>query len=158
MNEGDFLNSLHKSKSSMRTIVLSLLFIFFHFTHFAQIAISGVIINESDQTPIIGASILEQGTNNGTISDVEGKFQLTVTVTANANLEISYLGYETKIVEIAGQTQIEILLSEEAQTLEGVVVTAFGIEKEKKALEDRWGRKVNLRFIQEVTGGDPVSE
>lgn len=114
----------------MKIILLSLLFSFSYFTHFAQITIKGTIINEGDETSIIGASILEQGTDNGTISDVEGKFQLTVA--ENARLEISYLGYEAKVVEVAGQTQLEILLSEEAQTLEGVIVTAFGIEKEKK--------------------------
>ncbi|MEM6698176.1 MAG: TonB-dependent receptor plug domain-containing protein, partial [Bacteroidota bacterium] len=115
----------------MKITLLSLLSTILYFSPLAQITVNGTILNASDQTPIIGASILEQDTGNGTISDVEGRFQLEVA--EDASLSISYLGYEPKVVEVLGQTRLEILLSEKAQTLEGVVVTAFGIEKEKKA-------------------------
>ena len=97
-----------------------------------DIIIKGTINDESGQ-PLPGANILEKGTTNGTQSDFDGNFSLTVT-DPNATLIISYIGFLTNEVALNGQTSLTIALVEDAASLEEVVVTALGIKKEKRGL------------------------
>ena len=88
-------------------------------------SISGTVKDETGE-PIIGASILEKGTTNGTISDFNGNFSLTTT--HEAILIISYLGYKTQEIKITS-TPITITLKEDTETLEEVIVVGFGTQK-----------------------------
>ncbi len=81
--------------------------------------------------PIIGASVMEKGTSNGTITDMDGKFSLNVR--SGATLVISYVGYKAKEVK-ASQSSLNIVLEEDSKMLSEVVVTALGIKRERKAL------------------------
>lgn len=81
--------------------------------------------------PIIGASVMEKGTSNGTITDLDGKFSLNVR--SGATLVISYVGYKPKEVK-ASQSSLNIVLEEDSKMLSEVVVTALGIKRERKAL------------------------
>ena len=81
---------------------------------------------------LIGASISEKGTANGTVSDVSGNYNLTVD--ANAVLEISYIGYLPKEEKVNGRQVVNVTLSEDAHALQEVVVTALGIKRDRKAL------------------------
>ena len=94
-------------------------------------SISGVV-TDSDGLPLIGASILEQGTNNGTITDVDGKYQLDL-LNSNATLEISYIGFVTQEIPVESRTTIDVTLVQ-GTTLDEVVVTALGINREERAL------------------------
>ena len=86
----------------------------------------------SDATgPIIGASVVEKGTANGTITDLDGNFSLNVK--AGATLVVSYVGYKSEEVK-AGKGPLNITLKEDAKALDEVVVTALGIKRERKAL------------------------
>lgn len=86
----------------------------------------------SDATgPIIGASVVEKGTANGTITDLDGNFSLNVK--AGATLVVSYVGYKSEEVK-AGRGPLNITLKEDAKALDEVVVTALGIKRERKAL------------------------
>ena len=86
----------------------------------------------SDATgPIIGASVVEKGTANGTITDLDGNFNLNVK--AGATLVGSYVGYKSEEVK-AGRGPLNITLKEDAKALDEVVVTALGIKRERKAL------------------------
>ena len=86
----------------------------------------------SDATgPIIGASVVEKGTANGTITDLDGNFNLNVK--AGATLVVSYVGYKSEEVK-AGRGPLNITLKEDAKALDEVVVTALGIKRERKAL------------------------
>lgn len=88
--------------------------------------ISGLVLSKVDNEPIIGATIVEIGNNsNGTISDFEGKFILSVN--ENANLSISYIGFNT--VTIKAQPNLKILLSESSEILDEVVVTGYTTQK-----------------------------
>ncbi|WP_300724564.1 SusC/RagA family TonB-linked outer membrane protein [uncultured Bacteroides sp.] len=80
---------------------------------------------------IIGASIVEKGTTNGTITDLDGNF--TLNVKPGAILEISYVGYKTQEVKV-GKGPINITLVEDSKMLNEVVVTALGIKRDRKAL------------------------
>nr|WP_321375270.1 SusC/RagA family TonB-linked outer membrane protein [uncultured Bacteroides sp.] len=81
--------------------------------------------------PIIGASVIEKGTTNGIITDVDGKFSLNVQ--PGVTLVISCIGYKSKEIK-TGHGSINIVLEEDSKLLSEVVVTALGIKRERKAL------------------------
>lgn len=85
--------------------------------------------------PLIGASVIEKGTNNGVITDVDGNF--TLTVPADATLSIAYMGYATREIHLAKrkkQGDLRVTLREDSQQLKEVGVTAMGIKKDTKRL------------------------
>ncbi|MDD4589091.1 MAG: TonB-dependent receptor [Parabacteroides sp.] len=88
--------------------------------------IKGIIADESGE-PIIGANIIEKGTQNGTISDADGHF--TLEIKNNATLIISFIGYKTKEFVVGNVSSINIKLSEDTETLSEVVVVGYGVQK-----------------------------
>lgn len=95
--------------------------------------VEGVVLNETDGQPLIGVSIVEVGTQNGTITDANGAFELTV-ASPNAQLAISYLGFLTQTIAVDGRSEISVSLVEDVAALEEVVVTALGVERSERAL------------------------
>lgn len=93
--------------------------------------ISGTITDAKGE-PIIGANVVEKGSTNGTITDIDGKFSLSVP--NKAVLVISYIGYAGKEIQVGEQSTINVILSEDTELLEEVVVTALGIKRSEKAL------------------------
>lgn len=92
--------------------------------------VNGVVVDESG-LPIIGANVLEAGSqSNGTITDLDGKFQLVLSK-ENASLLFSYIGYTTIEKKVNGNTVFEIVLKEDRQTLDEVVVVGYGVQKKK---------------------------
>lgn len=73
--------------------------------------------------PIIGASVVEVGSTNGTITDFDGQF--TLSVDENGKLKISFVGYKTEIINLKGQTSLKIKLKEDSEMLEEVVITGY---------------------------------
>ncbi len=94
-----------------------------------ELEVSGIITNEAGE-PLPGTSIVEKGTVNGTQSDFDGNFSITVT-NSDAILVISYIGYATKEVIIGNQTQINVQLLSDAANLEEVVVVGYGTQRKK---------------------------
>ncbi len=92
-----------------------------------QQSIIGVVVDQNDQ-PLPGASIVEKGTVNGTQTDFDGKFSLTTT-TENIVLVVSYIGYKTKEISINENTDLSIILEEDAANLDEVVVVGYGTQK-----------------------------
>ena len=88
--------------------------------------ITGVVVDSKGE-PIIGANVVEKGTQNGTITDFDGKFILEVS--DNATLQFSYIGFMPTTVAIAGQTSLNVRLKEDTQALEEVVVVGYGTQK-----------------------------
>lgn len=88
--------------------------------------ITGTIVDASG-IPVIGANVMVKGTSNGTITDMNGHF--TLDVPKDAVLEVSYIGYTTQIVKVAGQKSLSIMLKEDTQNLEEVVVVGYGTMK-----------------------------
>lgn len=93
--------------------------------------ISGKVTDNNGE-PIIGANVVEKGSSNGTITNIDGTF--TLSVPSNATLVISYIGYVKKEIPVGKNEVFNIRLAEDTQNLEEVVVTAFGIKREEKAL------------------------
>lgn len=110
----------------MKTYLLVLVSIFLPVIAFAQKAITGQVLDNLDE-PIIGASVLEKGTSNGTITDLDGNFNLTVS--PQATLVISYIGYATQEIPVAGKSSFKVILKEDTEQLEEVVVVGYGVQK-----------------------------
>lgn len=91
----------------MRTCLVVFISIFLPVIAFAQKAISGKVLDNLNE-PIIGASVLEKGTTNGTITDIDGNFNLTVS--ENAILAISYIGYASQEIAVSGRTDFKTLI------------------------------------------------
>ena len=118
-------------------------------TQQAKKAITGTVVDATGEA-IIGANIVEHGTTNGTITDLDGKF--TLNVSPNATLIISYIGYIEQSLTVGNQTNLAISLKEDSQNLEEVVVVGYGTQK-----------KVNLSGsvasvnIAELTESRPIT-
>lgn len=94
-----------------------------------QFSITGTVVDKKLNEPIIGASILVKGTSNGTITDLDGKFELKG-VAKESTIEVSYIGYLSHTLIFNGtQNSFKIELSEDTQTLDEVVVVGFGTQK-----------------------------
>ncbi|WP_129595293.1 SusC/RagA family TonB-linked outer membrane protein [Seramator thermalis] len=89
--------------------------------------IMGNIVDSNGQ-PIIGATVMVKGTSSGTVSDMDGNFTLS-DVPEDAVLQISYIGYATQEIPVAGKTSFGVVLQEEAQALEELVVVGYGVQK-----------------------------
>lgn len=86
------------------------------------------IVRDINGEPLIGVNVLVEGTNQGTSTDFEGRFQLE-DISENAMLTVSYIGYKTQKIKLNGETSIEITLLEDSQTLDEVVVVGYGSQK-----------------------------
>nr|WP_299071888.1 TonB-dependent receptor [uncultured Allomuricauda sp.] len=93
-----------------------------------QLTITGLVADK-DGVPLLGASILEKATTNGTQTDFDGNFELEVSG-SNATLVVSYIGFATKEIPLNGETNLNITLQESASSLEEVVIIGYGSQKE----------------------------
>lgn len=91
--------------------------------------IKGQVVDK-DGIPIIGANIMEKGTTNGTITDLDGNFTLSVSSTS-AVLVVSYIGYVSQEIEVGNAQSLNIVLKEDTETLDEVVVVGYGTQKKK---------------------------
>ncbi|WP_303644119.1 SusC/RagA family TonB-linked outer membrane protein, partial [uncultured Parabacteroides sp.] len=90
--------------------------------------ITGVIKDQSGE-PVIGANIVEKGTTNGTITDINGQYSLEVS--SNSILVVSYIGYITQEIPVGNSNTLDVLLKEDTETLDEVIVIGYGTTKRK---------------------------
>ena len=100
-----------------------LLFLGFEARGQEVVTVSGVVTDEEHQ-PLVGASILQEGTLNGTTASMEGKF--SISVPENAVLVVYYIGYETQRVHVRGKRHIDVVLKEDMRLLDDVTVIGYG--------------------------------
>lgn len=92
--------------------------------------VSGKVISQVDNEPLIGVSVVQKGTTNGTLTDVDGNFDLKIS--SDCTLEITYVGFIAQQVNAKpGDSNIQIVLKENAQMLDEVVVMGYGVQKKK---------------------------
>ena len=91
-----------------------------------QKSITGTVLDENGE-PVIGANVLEKGTTNGTITDLDGKFVLDVP--SNATLQISFIGYTEQNVKVGAKNSFNITMKEDSQLLDELVVVGYGVMK-----------------------------
>lgn len=93
--------------------------------------ITGVVVDATGE-PVIGASVLEVGTTNGTITDVDGNF--TIQVPVGAKLDVSYIGYKTQQIVVGVPNIYKVVLKEDAEMLDEVVVTGYGMSQKRSLM------------------------
>jgi TonB-linked SusC/RagA family outer membrane protein len=112
--------------------------------------VSGTVVDMQDE-PVTGASVVEKGANNGTTTGLKGEFSLTVS--DNAILKISYLGFETQELALNGQTHIHVILKEDTQMLDEVVVVGYSTIKRENltgAVSQIRGERLENRSVTNV--------
>lgn len=102
------------------------------------IKVTGVV-TDSDNLPIPGVSIIEKGTMNGTVSDFDGKYVITVS-SSEAVLVFSFIGYNTEEAIVGSRSVVDMLLLEDVKSLEEVVVVGYGVQKKS----DVTGAMINV--------------
>jgi len=149
---GMYAVSIEKNKSATTLNEVSL----------QTVEVSGTIL-DGENNPLLGASIVEKGTTNGTQADFDGNFSLSVT-DQNAVLVVSYIGFATKEVALNGQTNITVVLELDAQGLDEVIVVGYGTAKRKNItgavervnLEDSpIALSSNTSVLQSIRGATP---
>ena len=114
---------------NMRAFLLSLLAVISLSVSAQNVTVKGTVTDKTGET-VIGASVVQKGnTSNGTITDIDGNFSLSVP--SNATLVISYVGMTTQEIAVKGQKTINVVLADDAQALEEVVVIGYGTAKKK---------------------------
>lgn len=142
-----------KHKSSLLLILTMCLFQSFVLS--AQTStVTGTVSSEKDGMPLPGVNVIEKGTNNGSVTDMDGKF--SIDVGPNAILTFSSLGYTQQEQGVNGQSIINISLQEDLESLDEVVVTALNISRDKKSLgyatQEVDGEDINITNNQNVIG------
>lgn len=111
--------------------ILAFVFLLLTSTVSAQTqTIKGTIVDASSE-PIIGASVLVEGTTNGSITDLDGNFTL-MNVPSTGKLVVSFVGYQTQTVDIKGQTVFKLVLQEDSKLIDEVVVIGYGTTSTRK--------------------------
>ena len=129
----------------MKKILFVLTCLFCSAAMMASITVTGTVISAEDGLPVIGASVLEKGTSNGTITDFDGIYELTVA--DDAVLVFSYVGLTSQELKVTGP-KMDVTLQGDAIAMEEVVVTAMGVVQEKK----------RLNFAVQNIGGEALTE
>ena len=121
----------------------------------ADVTVTGKVTAADDNSPLPGVNVYLKGTQTGTITDADGNYSLTVG-DENGTLVFSYIGFTTQEVALAGRTSVDIKLEANLETLNEVVVTALGIEREQKSLGYSVG-KVDGSSITQVAQENVLS-
>ncbi len=114
-------------------VLMTLFGVLFALSAQAQRTITGKVTNANNDEALPGVSIVVKGTTKGTITDVDGIYSLQV-AEGSTTLTASSVGFTSKDAEIGASTTLDITLEEDSKNLNEVIVTAFGVSKEKKAL------------------------
>ena len=120
-----------RDASRIKSLPICIFMFFFLFTPFvysqSRKQITGSV-QDVQGNPLIGVSILETGTSNGTITDMNGTYSLNISST-NATLRFSYIGYEEQLIKIQGRNVINVKMNEETSNLDEVVVIGYGVQR-----------------------------
>jgi TonB-linked SusC/RagA family outer membrane protein len=126
-----------------RKIILSICLCICTFSLFAQNKITGKVTDASGEV-VVGANVMEKGTSNGVMTDQDGNFSFTVS--GNAVLQISFIGYISQEIAVGNRTSLDITLVDDTQALDEVVVVGYGTQK-----------KVNLSGAVASIGSDKIA-
>ena len=117
-----------REQSGLRKALLTLIALFVAIPLFAQnVDVTGTVLDEAGE-PLIGVTVMVQGTSNGTATDLDGNYSLK-NVPSKGKLTFSYIGYADKTEEVKGRTTVNVRLSEDTQALDELVVVGYGMIK-----------------------------
>ncbi|MDR2684182.1 MAG: SusC/RagA family TonB-linked outer membrane protein [Prevotellaceae bacterium] len=100
------------------------------FSAIAQISVTGTVTDNNGEA-VIGATVLEIGTVNGTVTDIDGNFSIEVS-SPNASFTISYIGLQSQTIALNGRKSVNVVLQEDTQMLQDVVAIGYGSQKKKE--------------------------
>ena len=106
--------------------------IFSLFVQAQNVVVTGVVKDATTSELLIGVNVIVPGTNTGTVTSFNGDFSISVPV--NSTLKVSYIGYQTQEIKIAGQTNLNILLVAESKQMDEVVVVGYSVQKRRDIL------------------------
>ena len=109
---------------------LAVLLVFGTLVSFAQQTVSGKVTSSDDGSGIPGVNILEKGSSNGTVSDSDGNFRISVG--ANATLVFSFVGYQAQEVAVGSQSTVNVSMQSDVTALSEVVVVGYGTQEKKE--------------------------
>lgn len=137
---------MKKLKTSFMKGVLPALLVMFSSAILAQnITVTGTI-RDTSQEPLIGVTVQIQGASVGTVTDVDGVFNLP-NIPPNSVLEVSYVGMQTQVVNVSGRTSINVILLEDTELLDEIVVVSYGTQKKR-----------NVTGAIQTVGGDNLMD
>src|SRR5690349_12019646 len=119
-----------------------------------ELVVAGKVTSTEDGSPLPGVNVIVKGTTNGTVTDTDGNYRITVP-SGSGSLVFSFIGLVTQEVPIGDRTTVDIQLALDVTQLTEVVVTAVGIEREKKALGYSMAT-VNSQNLQQRSEVDPL--
>ena len=121
----------------------------------AQISkVTGHVTSDEDGLPVVGASVLVEGTTVGTVTDIDGNFTLTNVPSSAKTLVVSFIGFQTQKVDV--KSNVNVGLKSDAEVLAEVMVVAYGTAKESAftgSASNIDSKKLELRTITNVTKG-----
>ena len=127
-------------------------------TAMAQLTVKGTVVSDSESEPLVGVAILEKGTGNGTITDIDGNYSIQLK-NNNATLVVSYMGYTTQNISVNGRSNIDIRLVDDSKLLDDVVVVGYGTMKKSDISgsvatinKEQMARKVPVNVAQALQG------
>lgn len=142
-----------KSQPLLFRIFLLSIFMLGTFSVLGQnVTVKGTVTDKSSGEPLPGVSIIEKGTTNGTTTDMDGNYSFQVP--ADAVLEFSFVGYQTRDIQLNGRTQLNVELSQKVEELDEVIVIGYGVQKKS----DKTGAVAQVK-ADELSGGvitDPI--
>lgn len=116
-------------------------------------------VKDASGNPVIGAAVLVQGTNLGTVTDLDGLYSLSGNIASDAVLEVSSIGYMTQTASLAGRSTVDFILEEDALMLDDVVVVGYGVQKKSvvtaaiaKVSSDDLGKVAPIRVDAALKG------
>ncbi|WP_375337982.1 SusC/RagA family TonB-linked outer membrane protein [Bacteroides sp. ET225] len=119
------MNYILSYRKAVMSFALSCLCVLCAFSQ--QLTVNG-IVKDSNGEAVIGASVVVEGTTNGSITDLDGAFTLQ-NVPSNANLSVSYIGYKTQVIPVNGKTTFNVVLQSDSELLDEVVVVGYGVQR-----------------------------
>ncbi len=134
-------------KKNYKTRIVVMLALLFCVLGFSQTLIKGKVVDQNNM-PLSGASVVEKGSVNGTSADFDGNF--SIELKEGSIIVVSYIGFKTKELDVSGKTTIEVVLLEDAESLNEVVVTALGIKQQQKKIGYAT-QKMKVSVIEDVT-------
>lgn len=147
---------LTNQKKTARPLFLLVLLCLFPLGMAAQNIVKG-LVNDENGEPVIGATVRVLGTNNGTVTDLDGQFQISAQ--PNAQISVSYIGYVTQKINVAGHKNITVTLKADNTTLDDVVVVGYGTMKKSDISgsvatinKEQMERKVPVNIAQALQG------
>lgn len=115
-------------KKNQKISCLFVLMLFTSMSAWAQFQVKGTIVSGIDSEPMIGVAILENGTNNGAITDLTGNYSIQVR-NSNATITVSFVGFKSQTIQVNGRNVININMEEDTKLIDEVVVVGYGVQK-----------------------------